>query len=78
MHLYLYSKPEDCARLTLSGRMQFIKPFEDIGDHERCGPRRTVLSGNVSLLSEACSHVIHYRDNDAYWVLGNWEPLSQL
>ena len=76
--MFLYSKSVGCARLTLSGRMQFIKPFEDTRDHECCSPRWTVLSGNVCLLREACSHVIHYWDNDAYWVLGNWEPLGQL
>lgn len=78
MQLSPFGKSAGCARLTLSGRMQFIKPFEDVGDHERCSPRRTVLSGNVGLLSEARSHVIHYGDNDAHWVLWNWEPLGQL
>lgn len=37
-----------------------------------------MLSGDVSLLSEACGHVVHNGDNNAYWVLGHWDALGQL
>lgn len=64
--------------LTLSGWVQLIKPLQDIRDHERCGPRGAVLSGDVSLLSEACGHVVHNGHNNAHWLLGHWDTLGQL
>lgn len=64
------------ARLTGSGGVWLIKPLQDVGDHERCGSGGAVLSGDVSLLSEACGHVVHNGDNNAYWVLGHWDALG--
>ncbi len=64
--------------LTLSGWVQFIKPLKDIRDHECCGPRGAVLSGDVSLLSEACGHVVHNGHNNAHWLLGHGDTLGQL
>lgn len=64
--------------LTLSCRVQLIEPLEDIGDHEGCGPRGAVLSGDVGLLSEARGHVVHDGYNNAHWVLGHWDALGEL
>lgn len=64
--------------LTLSGWVQLIEPLKDIGDHECCCPRGAVLSGDVSLLSEARSHVVHNRYNNAHGLLGHRDALGQL
>lgn len=37
-----------------------------------------MLSGDVSLLSEACGHVVHNGYDDAHWVLGHWNTLGKL
>ena len=67
----------ECS-LTLSGWVQLIESLEDIRNHERRSPRGAVLPGNVSLLSEACGHVVHDGHNDAHRLLGHWDTLSQL
>lgn len=58
--------------------MQFIEPLKDIRDHECCGPRGAVLSGDVGLLSEACGHVVHNGHDNAHWLLWHWDTLGQL
>lgn len=64
--------------LTLSGGMQLIEPLEDIRDHECCSSRGAVLSGDVSLLSEARGHVIHNGYDNAHWILWYRDTLGQL
>lgn len=58
--------------------MQLVEPLEDIGDHERGGPRGAVLPGDVGLLSEARGHVVHDGHDDGHRLLGDRDPLSQL
>lgn len=58
--------------------MKLIEPLEDIGDQKRGSPRGAVLPGNIGLLGEARSHVVHDGYDDADRVLGDWDTLGEL
>lgn len=55
-----------------------IEPPEDGADHQGRGSRGAVLAGDISLLGQSSSHVIHYRHYDADVLLGYRQPLGQL